>query len=523
MPIEEVWSEMPPTERVLSVAQFETLDSLLKHPLFNKLVWPEAWRILNHEGSLISETALSASADRSGGLQIVFCSDHTKPAIRYDSPSYTGGVQWEAGTIRRLRRSLFSSSTRISVEDTQEFSKVVDVTAPAWCTFVFGQQIQTAVALLVQSSAMVGSAARHSSIYHISQADQKLKLNWRFSMTSPFALESTDLVADTMSSWQRTMIQPRPTSDMMFHGTLYPSEPWAITAFRHVPSVINGLRGLFDSDVTSKEFAWSYEFPDELQVKLHIEILSPNLEALPPLYIFFCPNLTTSFETCYVTSDFFYLSFDSSGGTRLNEAELSRHGLTMRTTCKTLANFAVESIHEIMNVSGVPELGSPRFLSGWPSPLVRRCASVNRFTEYPCPSHVHYDHSHNSSQSLPMHEAVCDLTGKGYECICAEVDVQQIDYYTGYPKSQDRAWWIAKSIARWTSLLRSTGMDLDDLRNWYVEPDVLMRTTMKDPPSRMQVTGPRRAGISPWTVLLPPETPERGRSPYVPQESRTRT
>ncbi|KAH8832483.1 hypothetical protein DL96DRAFT_1694624 [Flagelloscypha sp. PMI_526] len=547
MPIYEVWSEMPPIERVLSVSQFylqwnKALGSLLSQPSSQELICQNTWLALGNEAYINSNTALSSWADRSGGLHVVFSSVNKLPALRYKPNLKFSSFLYNMGTIRHLRKIFLSSRDNISQTDALDFYKIIDITAresvqDILCRRIsLGSYIETSASLSVQSSFSNSWASHHAYIHNIAPPFQTIRVHWR-----SFSFVALDRATDT--SWYRESLQLNRTTNFFFSGDSIPAQTWTILAFQHIPAALDTLRELFRPNFRNNEFTWVYEYPDKIELNIHIEVLGSKPPTLL-LHIFLCPQLFAFKTKQYDASDLFYLSFDPLGQVRLKEHDLHRLGLVVtsgfftRSKRKTLASFAVEAISEVVKSCDSPFPDSLQPVRDWPITRVARYSSVDRFVEYPRPFHVQYDHIH--AKSAPLHEALCSLVCQMDGCICREVRIQQfgvdldVPYIPNYAlsspcpchnedspasrkrrkaKSLDRADRIDKAISKWIYLLKATGMNSRDLHGWYVDPSCEFRS--KYPRYELPPPGPRRSGISPWTTLIQPMTSERGRSTRV--------
>ncbi|KAH8832481.1 hypothetical protein DL96DRAFT_659020 [Flagelloscypha sp. PMI_526] len=527
----------------------EALSSLSSDSSFRDLVDQTAWMGVGIEerGPIVWQgSRLSAQADRSGKMHVVLSSNsqNQNPALRYvfNFPPSTleYGPKW-INKFYNLSLSQWVSSGSL-VGNVSRFYGLVDATARSYSRlspFVARPSLQMKVSILsrestqfvVHPSGFIRGITRYSSVTHIQLPTQSIPVVWNW-YSVPQCISPS-----SVPSGHRISVPPNvPT--ILFKGSCSTElfDPCIVFMMRHMPTIWRHAQALFPRESIRPKV--EYEYPRSINVHIQVDFLYPQPN---PLFLFTCTELLLSADGSFDPSRLFYISLDPLGRSRLSESDLERRGMVFTVGTyivafsKTMSDVSVQALAdvatEVAKWSDPPIEFKPSF-QGWPKHPRARCSSVDRYLKYPHSRMWRYQHGHRSSH--PFHDVLCDLITQE-ECICSETEKMLLtagystyrsrygpdydrDYCSCYevdspaqrkrrrPKSVDRARRIFKSIAFWIALMDVAEMDEFEFRYWYLEPSLLSMQFIRD------AYGPKRSGITPWTVLMEPSQAERGRS-----------
>ncbi|KAH8832480.1 hypothetical protein DL96DRAFT_1582275, partial [Flagelloscypha sp. PMI_526] len=553
LPIHEAWMELVPTQRVLAEAQFETLSSLSTDSSFRCFVDHNAFMSvgIDEGGPLVSiGSRLTPQADRSGKMQIVLSSNSRAetPALRYDfrypSSSLKSGPEW-IHKIYNLSLSQWAGHGSLA-SNISRFYSLVDAIAYSnghLSPFTTARpSLRVKVSILsredtlsrfaIHPSRFIRETTRYSSVTYMQFPPQSIPVVWTWYSIPEYITPSG------VSGGHRISVPPD-VQTILLRGSFATElfDPWVVFTMHHIPTIWRHAQALFPHQRMHPKL--EYEYPGYIHVDVQVNFLCPQLN---PLFLFTCTELLLSADGSFDSSGLFYLSLDPQGQSRLSESDLSRRGMVFTVGSystvhsKTISNVSVQALTEVATEVGKwsdPPLTEfkPSF-RGWPKHPRARSSSVDRYLKYPHSRMWHYQHDHLSSP--PFHDVLCDLITQE-ECICSETEKMLLT--AGYPtfryvhdpsyirercpcfdadsparrkrrraKSVDTACRVAKAISHWIRLMDITEMAQFELRNWYLEPSLFLIHFLGNPP------GPNRSGIAPWTVLVQPSQPERGRS-----------
>ncbi|KAH8832387.1 hypothetical protein DL96DRAFT_1581874 [Flagelloscypha sp. PMI_526] len=488
LPVHEAWAEMTPIQRVFADAQFyfdwnEALDSLADISLFRGLVDEINWDGVTQEesGPLIL-------------LHIIFSTDSqdSQPASRYALFSSLSLLKSNQRWVQHFRNAPLSSWKHASTTDILRFYSLVDATASTDTRrYPFSKASTPQFPIRISPFSKAGVTASRSTFPTFNIA------RW---ITRYVAVTHLQLSSQSVPlSWSWISV-PTNTQTVLLNGycNLAPEEPLYLTALRHIPDIWNSGKRSFKSQCRD--------------IKLEYGMDSPN-----PIFLISCAELRLPLDGPLTPQELGFLD--------LLKLDLSRSGLAITfgsarvVDSRVLSEFAIKAATQVSGSLDSDLVEFPLAPQRWPRHLQTRSSSVDRYMKYPNSRIRRYPHPHTFCP--PVHSALVLLRSAGFthpyrdwydpklhreRCPCYDSS-SSAQRKRRRAKSVDTACRVTQYISRWISLMEITEMTQQDIQAWYLESSF-------DPIRYRDIpTGPKRSGISPWTVLVDLSEEERGRSP----------